>query len=376
MSIVSNPVLPSALKYCFWNIRGYKSTIIGNKLVHKDFLENIESFDIVGLAETHIHDGVLSKLSIPGFERINYIIRTANAKGKGSGGVAIFCKLHLTKYVTSVPKSSNDVTWVKIDKSLCGKDIFLGTVYFSPTGTKEHISKQFREFSEEIAKFQQKGEVIIQGDLNARTGRGKDFVNPHIVDENENHKEVENMGVMQRNSEDTTLNQRGEELLELCKSLDMIILNGRKAGDPWGKMTSHQHNGSAVVDYVIVSVNLLREVGYFSVGGFSAWVSDHCPLLFEIKTVQNIPKEQEKLAEIPGSFRFKEGDLEKYITFLKMEENLEILEELMDSHSDPKELVSKTTETLLNTCKKAGIKPKKQITTKYQTHGSMMNVRN
>ena len=27
------------------------------------------------------------------------------------------------------------------------------------------------------------------------------------------------------------------------------------------------HNGSAVVDYVIVSVNLLREVGYFSVGG-------------------------------------------------------------------------------------------------------------
>ena len=87
-----------------------------------------------------------------------------------------------------MPKGSNDVTWVKINKSLCGKDIFLGSVYFSPTGTKEHISKQFRKFSEEIAKFQQKGEVIIQGDLNARTGREKDFVNPHIVDENETIK--------------------------------------------------------------------------------------------------------------------------------------------------------------------------------------------
>ena len=240
--------------------------------------------------------------------------------------------------------------------------MFLGTVYFSPTGTKEHISKQFRELSEDVVKFQQKGEVIIQGDLNARTGREKDFVNPHLVDENDNHKEVENMGVIQRNSEDTIVNKRGEELLELCKSLDMVILNGRKIGDPWGKMTSHQSNGSAVVDYVIVSVNLLREVGFFSVGEFSAWVSDHCHLLFEIKSVQNIPKEQEKLAELPSSFRFKDGDLEKYITYLKMEENVKILEELMDSVTEPEKLVTKTTETLLSTCKKAGIKPKKQLT--------------
>ena len=132
MSIVSNPVSPNALKYCFWNIRGYNSRIIGNKLIHKDFLDNIENCDIVGIAETHIHADVLNKLSIPGFERINYIIRNANAKGKGSGGVAVFCKLHLTKYVTPVSKGNNDVAWVKIDKSLCGKDIFLGTVISAP----------------------------------------------------------------------------------------------------------------------------------------------------------------------------------------------------------------------------------------------------
>ena len=250
---------------------------------------------------------------------------------------------------------------MKIDKSLCGKDVFLGSVYFSPSGTKEHISKQFRDLSEEIAKFQQKGEVIIQGDFNARTGREKDFVNPHIMDENYNHREAENMGVVQRNSEDTTINPRGEELLELCKSLDMVILNGRKVSDLWGKMTSHQHNGSAVVDYVIVSVNLLSEVGNFSVGEFSAWVSDHCHLLFEVKSVQNIPKQQEKLSELPSSFRFKEGDLEKYITSLKMEENINILEELINSDTEPEALVAKTTEILLNTCKKAGIKPKKQL---------------
>ena len=159
----------------------------------------------------------------------------------------------------------------------------------------------------------------------------------------------------------------------------MVILNGRKAGDPWGNMTSHQHNGSSVVDYVVVSVNLLREVRNFSVGEFSAWVSDHCHLLFEIKSIQNIPKEQEKLAVLPGSFRFKDGDLEKYITCLKLEENLEILEELTNSLTEPEALVTRTTELLLNTCKKSGIKPKKknnQQLTKYPIHGLMTSAKN
>ena len=237
--MVSNSTSPSVLKYCFWNIGGYNSRVIGNKLIHNDFLDNIKDCDIVGLAETHIHDGTLNKLSIPGFSRVHYLIRKANSKGKGSGGVAIFCKLHIARHVTRVTKNNQDVAWVKIDKSLCGRDIFLGTAYFSPTGTKEHISKQFRDLGEEIAKFRQKGEIIIQGDLNARTGREKDFVKSHNNEDYRDYKEEEEFGIVQRNSEDITINKRGEELLELCKSLDMVILNGRKIGDPWGRMTSH-----------------------------------------------------------------------------------------------------------------------------------------
>ena len=129
---------------------------------------------------------------------------------------------------------------MKIDKSLCGRDIFLGTLYFSPTGTKDHISKQFSDLASDIAKFQQKGEVIIQGDLNARTGRENDFVNLHNIESHKDYDEEEEPGIRQRNSEDTVINKRGEELVELCKSLNMVILNGRKVGDPWGKMTSHQ----------------------------------------------------------------------------------------------------------------------------------------
>ena len=83
------------LRYGFWNIEGYNSKIIGNKLIHKDFLQNVEKYDIVGLAETHIHNLTLENLSIPGFTRIHYSIRDANSKGKGSGGIALFTKQHI-----------------------------------------------------------------------------------------------------------------------------------------------------------------------------------------------------------------------------------------------------------------------------------------
>ena len=78
------------LKHGFWNINGYKSKVIGNKLKCKFFLRKIENCDVVGLAETHVHKLTLDKLSIPGFTRVHYISRDATSKGKGSGGLALF----------------------------------------------------------------------------------------------------------------------------------------------------------------------------------------------------------------------------------------------------------------------------------------------
>ena len=57
--------------------------------------------------------------------------------------------------------------WVKIGKELCGVDIYLGTIYLSPTGNKENIFKKIQTLRNEILQFQEKGKIIIQGDLNA-----------------------------------------------------------------------------------------------------------------------------------------------------------------------------------------------------------------
>ena len=78
------------IKIGFWNIEGYKTKVIGNKLIHKDFIQKVGNRDIIGLAETHIHNLTLEYLSIPGFTRIHYSIREANSKGMGSGALHFF----------------------------------------------------------------------------------------------------------------------------------------------------------------------------------------------------------------------------------------------------------------------------------------------
>ena len=63
-----------------------------------------------------------------------------------------------------------------------GQDIYLGTYYISPSNGKTSKSDKnydfFSEINDEISFFKKKGVVIVQGDLNARTGPEKDFIEP------------------------------------------------------------------------------------------------------------------------------------------------------------------------------------------------------
>ena len=135
----------------------------------------------------------------------------------------------------------------------------------------------------------------MQGDFNARTNREVDYIAPDKYDLETTSQYEEKTGpfgyscdagyLPNRNSEDAgEVNIRGTEFLNLCKSLNMIILNGRKNGDLFGKFTLFQWNGKAVVDYVIVPTDLFDDVVSFNVGNYSPFLSDHCLIAYEIKT--------------------------------------------------------------------------------------------
>ena len=66
--------------------------------------------------------------------------------------------------------------------------------------------------------------------------------------------------IRKRKSQDLTVCHRGEDLLELCIEANLSISNGKTFGDMLGKYTSFQYNGNRVVDYCIVSDDIIESV--------------------------------------------------------------------------------------------------------------------
>ena len=96
-------------------------------------------------------------------------------------------------------------------------------------------------------------------------------------------------------------------------------------------------------------------------GEFQPWVSDHCPLLFEITSVRTqIKEEHEKLQDLPKSFHFKLGDHKNFLDTLKKPDMVEKLTHQNTIEMDAQILATKITDILEETCDKAGIKAKQK----------------
>ena len=130
-------------------------------------------------------------------------------------------------------------------------------------------------FEREIVTYLSKGNILISGDVNARTGTLKDYI------ENDSDLPVDiplNYAIDQevpRQSKDTGVNPQGRILLDLCISARMRIIIGRTTGDSAGEYTCYTPRGCSVVDYLIVSADLLPKIVNFRIGTLPDY-SDHC----------------------------------------------------------------------------------------------------
>ena len=93
--------------------------------------------------------------------------------------------------VKHIPNNHDDSIWVKLRKEFTGeeRDIYLGTCYISPLcRTKNSVDIDVRhasleKFFTEARQFNSKGEVIMQGDFNARVGNLPDFITKDKYDD-------------------------------------------------------------------------------------------------------------------------------------------------------------------------------------------------
>ena len=350
----------ASLRIGFWNIHGHKSRLIGNKLTDPEFIELISDKDIIGLGEIHSQ----AEVSLPGFISKKQKIREKKSRGpKLSGGIGVFVREEISHLVRVVENKNPDSIWVRIKNGHEGKnDLFLGTYYVSPDNKNHKNTEFFHSINEEIVNFSKRGPVMIQGDLNGRTGEGCDFVESDKFDSELGIDDLNREGQGLRNSEDKTKNQRGKEILDLCKLNDLLILNGRTAGDIFGNFTCHNWNGSSVVDYCIISCEYIDNVTSFTVGEYIPWLSDHCAVDATIRVAgsSRVARAGGESFKLHPGFLWNDQSYEKYketLSFQTMKDRVDGL--LGDDSLTVAEMAEKIKSILFENADMSGLKTRR-----------------
>ena len=267
-----------------WNINCLKSKLF-DKSNDSVFLKEISSFDIVCLSEIKCK---MEHINFEGY-RTHVVQRKTVDKGPVYGGIAILVKRNIKPGIIFLPSTSSEYQWIKLDKDFFGltKNIYVCFVYYSPRNSTYSNSSDadiIASVGSDLSRYSSGGNILLCGDFNARTGcKVPDF----IVNDNDVHVPVSNhyledADINCRVSQDHVTDARGRELLDLCTESQLRILNGRSFGNSQGMFTSYKYNDNSVVDYMLVSENLLSQILYFNVAVNIPRLSDHSKLSCKI----------------------------------------------------------------------------------------------
>ena len=264
--------------------------------------------------------------------------------------------------MVTIERLTKNTLWCRIDKSLLNstKHLYLCGIYIPPIKSHYFDEDIFEKL--EILQFSQKGNMLLLGDFNARTSKLDDFIskegNTFIKDITENSAHPP-----KRNNFDSSVNDHGKVLLQLCKNCNLRILNGRTLGDSLGKPTYHGRHGTSLLDYAICHQDLVPRIENLVIKPPS-YLSDHSQILTWVKTKlpiaqeqnpPNVPTSQHKL---PVQFIWENNSAYLFKQQLLSVETQSKLNQFINSPSIPsKEEVnnytSKFQDIILNAAKKS-----------------------
>ena len=129
-------------------------------------------------------------------------------------------------------------------------------------------------------------DIISMGDFNGRPGLKPDY----IPDEDNTSIPVfgrlcgtDTLAARPRANLDRHTNEYGDRLIDLCKSVPLRILNGRKLGDFLGSYTCYKKYGQSTVDFCLASPNIYNIITTFVINNLFPDMSDHCSVTINLQ---------------------------------------------------------------------------------------------
>ena len=310
------------VEFVTWNIEG-----ILNKL-SKDFAEYLDKFSIFSLQETwdSSDDNPIYDKFFPNHTMYNCKAKESTVGGRSMGGVLVFVEESLSKFIKRILPEFEFGIMLIIDKSIFNLDQHcLYVSLYVPPECSPAYDQQDRcalNVLEDILVSNNLTQyyLIINGDLNARTG-----VNPDFVSYNENVPELReyadvfsnDIGIPRANC-DLKLNKFGKVLLEFCKTYSCYIVNGRYGKDAGkGEFSFVSVNGCSTIDYFILSRKCLDLILGFEV--MANVESSHFPVFLELgrKYVANVNMiDDDNLKYCRTKYNIKDTNSNEYINTL------------------------------------------------------------
>ena len=245
------------------------------------FEEYINQFDVICLSETKL-DNIDEKLT--GFTAFH----KEKTKFKHGGVHGLWLVTDKLASRCNVLKSKSDCAiWLQLRVPDSNCKLIIGSVYVPHEGSIHFDQGLFEDLCSDIVEFKAQHDepILLMGDFNARTGSVDDFIlydnnaaeicGIDVHDYELNDECINTGGVEERHNLDTFVNNNGKNLIELCKCLDVKILNGRFGADKGiGAYTCTSTRGASTIDYAIASPSLSPLIKNVYVDNFDSCLSD------------------------------------------------------------------------------------------------------
>lgn len=247
------------LKFLCWNVNG-----LNEKTQDKLFDKYLENNDFIFLVETWLNKPI---------QISNYYCYSKNRTktkihGRHSGGITAIIKKELHDGIKILENNSDIFVCIKLDKFFfsLNEDLYVFIVYLPPCGSNFYNYNDnkdpFEKLSSAIMDYSSKGQILLLGDLNARTKGLSDFFENkeiHFLND-QTDSNLQNCELKIRKTLDKSNNKFGHLLVSMCKELQLVIHNGRTIGDLYGQYTCYRPNGCSTVDYAISCSKLYKSV--------------------------------------------------------------------------------------------------------------------